>query len=93
MATGGWVRVPEELIDPQLQVAKLENGGETCPDYQANCLHGNTDANKTAHRRDFPLRQSSDQTDVPTREKNSLENVRLFDSVVHYDPHTEWFII
>lgn len=66
---GGMGRGTRELIDPQLQVAKLENGGETCPDYQANCLRRNTDTNKTAHRRDFPLRQSSDQTDVPTREK------------------------
>lgn len=41
-----------ELIDPQLQVAELENSvecSETSPDYQANCIHRRIHTNKTAH--------------------------------------------
>lgn len=43
----------KELIDPQLQVAELENSAEhseTCPDYQRNCILGHIhNTNKTAH--------------------------------------------
>lgn len=48
VGVGGWAGWGAELIDPQLQVAVLENTAEhseTCPDYQANCIH----TNKTAH--------------------------------------------
>lgn len=39
-----WERA-REPIDPQLQVAALENTAErseTCPDYKANCIHTQT---------------------------------------------------
>lgn len=43
---------PWKLIDPQLQVAKLENitqhSAETCPDYQTNCTLAVTDT-QSAH--------------------------------------------
>lgn len=61
------VRAP---IDPQLQVAELENSGkhcETCPDYQGDCIqrHTGTHTNQRIWR-DYTLQQSLDQTDVLT---------------------------